>query len=168
MCNLMVVWAQSDQYAANTAPLPPSAFQFIKYGENPVSEYTGIPNISIPIYTIKVDNHELPIDLTYHAGGIKVADEATWVGLGWDLSFGNITQIINDRDDLSNSEKMLPDYYFYPMPYDFPKKYQWPFLIPDVGTPIPSYESSGIKRDNPAHVFIKFFDFYVPRLRRIV
>src|SRR5579872_2246020 len=83
-------------------PVTPSAFQFIKYTELPVSEYTGIPNISIPLYQIKEDDIDLPVDLTYHSVGIRVNQEASWVGLGWDLSFGSIVQDINDVDDYFN------------------------------------------------------------------
>ena len=35
-------------------PPNPKAFEFMKYGEVPVGKYTGVPNISIPIYNIEV------------------------------------------------------------------------------------------------------------------
>ena len=69
---------------SGTNPVTPSAFQFVKYTEMPVSEYTGIPNISVPLYQINVDDIKLPVNLTYHAVGIQVSQEASWVGLGWD------------------------------------------------------------------------------------
>ncbi len=45
-------------------PISPTAFQFAKYTEMPVSDYTGIPNISVPLYTIKEDDITLPIEVT--------------------------------------------------------------------------------------------------------
>jgi hypothetical protein len=82
----------------NFAPKSPEAAAFLKYGEYPVDLSTGVPNISIPIYTLNAGNFQLPITLDYHASGIKVAQEATWVGLGWNLNFG--AQLIVDvRDD---------------------------------------------------------------------
>src|SRR5437588_6721652 len=71
----------------NYVPASPTAFHFLKYDQMPVSEYTGIPNIAIPIYQISEDGLSIPINLTYHAGGIRVNQEASWVGLGWDLNF---------------------------------------------------------------------------------
>lgn len=61
-----------------------------KYGRVPVSPFTGIPNISIPIYTIKSGDLTLPVSISYHAGGIKVEETASSVGLGWALNAGGV------------------------------------------------------------------------------
>ncbi|MHA4811648.1 DUF5977 domain-containing protein [Flavitalea flava] len=66
----------------------PTAASLGKYGQWPVNYYTGIPNISIPIYEIKSGDIGLPVSLSYHAGGIKVEDISSWMGTGWDLSAG--------------------------------------------------------------------------------
>ncbi|WP_169630288.1 RHS repeat domain-containing protein [Flavobacterium humi] len=81
----------------NFAPKSPEAAAFLKYGEYPVDLSTGVPNISIPIYTVQAGNYALPISLNYHASGIRVSDEATWVGLGWNLDAG--AQIVLDVRD---------------------------------------------------------------------
>lgn len=81
-------------------PKPPEAAAFSKYTDIPVSLYTGVPDISIPIYTLNEANISVPIALSYHASGIKVQDVETWVGLGWTLQpAGMITRTINDKDD---------------------------------------------------------------------
>jgi len=78
----------------------PNSSSFAKYGDIPVNNYTGVPNISIPIYTIKSGDIEVPLTLSYHAGGIQVAQEASWVGLGWSLSQGgSITRNVRGIDD---------------------------------------------------------------------
>lgn len=69
----------------HNVPKSPESASFEKYGKIPVGEYTGTASANVPFYTIKQDNFELPINLSYHASGIKVSQEATWVGLGWDL-----------------------------------------------------------------------------------
>ncbi|MCV9387477.1 hypothetical protein [Reichenbachiella ulvae] len=70
----------------------PEVSAFKRYGEIPVSLYTGVPDISIPLHSVKFKNMEVPISLSYHAGGITVDQEATIVGLGWNLmAGGNIT-----------------------------------------------------------------------------
>ncbi|PTS91909.1 hypothetical protein DBR11_28165, partial [Pedobacter sp. HMWF019] len=102
----------------NLHPVSPTAFQFLKYVELPVSEYTGIPSINIPLYEIITDEIKIPLQLTYYSQGIRVSQEASWVGLGWDLQFGSIVQTINDRDDYDAEGgafpvvKRLPDFFF--------------------------------------------------------
>ena len=80
----------------------PTEYQFQKFGQLPISEYTGNPTIDIPLWNIQIREYSLPITLKYHSKGIKVAEESDWVGLGWDLSFGSITQIVYDKNDLDS------------------------------------------------------------------
>jgi hypothetical protein len=61
-------------------PLSPNAAEIAKYGEIPVGYFTGVPNIGIPIYTIKSGSLNLPLSLSYHAGGNKVESISSWVG----------------------------------------------------------------------------------------
>lgn len=110
--------AQEDAYnLVDLHPTSPTAFQFMKYTEMPVSLYTGIPEISIPLYEINVDGLKVPVNLTYHSRGQAVTQEASWVGLGWDLQMGSLIQTINDRDDYGSDPaigpiiKQLPDYF---------------------------------------------------------
>jgi hypothetical protein len=57
-------------------------------------------NISIPLYELNEGRISVPISLSYHAGGIRVAEEASWVGLGWSLNAGGvITRTVRDKDD---------------------------------------------------------------------
>jgi YD repeat-containing protein len=65
-----------------------------------VNLYTGIGNVSIPIYDYTVDGLDLGISLNYNTKGIKVDQVATSVGLGWDLSVGGeITRQVNGSED---------------------------------------------------------------------
>ena len=71
-----------------------------KYLDIPVSHFTGVPNISIPIHTVTEGPLSLPISMSYHSSGIKVAETATWVGLGWNLSAGGmITRTVQGLPD---------------------------------------------------------------------
>lgn len=80
--------------------LSPNAAAFAKYGYMPVSTYTGLPNISIPIYELQVGDIKMPISLSYHASGIKVEEQASWVGLGWNLNAGGvITRVVKGLPD---------------------------------------------------------------------
>jgi|TARA_B110000090_G_C13196719_1_gene375326 hypothetical protein len=92
-------------------PASPSASEFLKYGEVPVSKYTGVPNISIPIYSIQAKGLTIPINLSYHSNGFKVNEEAGWTGLGWSLNTGgSIVQIVNSFDDFGPyKNRIFPD-----------------------------------------------------------
>ena len=86
----------------SVAPKSPDAAALFRYTETPVSLYTGVPNINIPIFTIKEGDIELPISISYHAGGIKVNDEASSVGLGWNLNAGGrVSHIVSGVNDFS-------------------------------------------------------------------
>ncbi len=71
------------------APVSPNAASLGKFGTFPVNTNLGTTDISIPLYTIKQGDIELPITLRYNAtSGIRVNEEASWVGLGWTLEAG--------------------------------------------------------------------------------
>src|SRR5882757_1151737 len=63
----------------------PTAASLGKYVDIPVSYHTGMPQIDIPVYTIKSGPLSLPISVSYHASGLKVMEPAGWVGAGWAL-----------------------------------------------------------------------------------
>lgn len=71
-----------------------------KYGEWPVSLYTGTASVTVPIYEIKIGSFSLPVQLSYHTGGVKVDDVASWTGVNWTLSAGGaITRAIIGMED---------------------------------------------------------------------
>ncbi|SHF74741.1 hypothetical protein SAMN05443663_10141 [Flavobacterium defluvii] len=87
-------------------PSSPEAALLGRFGDIPVGYYTGTPEISVPLYSVKEDGIEIPITLSYHSSGIKVADEATWVGLGWDLSpEGTISIEIRGEVDIQRNQQ---------------------------------------------------------------
>jgi hypothetical protein len=78
----------------------PNAASLGKYIDIPVNNHTGIPQIGIPIYTVTEGTLSLPISLSYHAGGIKLSEMASWVGLGWSLNAGGvITRTVRGTPD---------------------------------------------------------------------
>lgn len=86
-------------------PPSPDATSIGKFGDMPVGTYTGIPNISVPLYTINVRDISLPISLSYHASGIRVEEEASWVGLGWALNSGGmVSRTVRGNDDLAKAD----------------------------------------------------------------
>lgn len=82
-------------------PPAPNAAALGQYGDIGVSLYTGVPSISVPLYTVKTNSHLLDLSLSYSAGGVKVEEEASWVGLNWVLNAGGvITRTVLGNDDL--------------------------------------------------------------------
>ena len=105
---------KSDTYEP-VLPTSPNVEEFTKYVNFPVNHYTGVPNISIPIYSISVRGFQTGISLSYHAGGIRVNERASWVGLGWNMNAGGIItrEVRGTPDDLeygySNPSGVGPD-----------------------------------------------------------
>lgn len=80
------------------------------YGEVPVSYFTGVPNIEIPVYTIRERGFEFPMTMSYHAQGFRPDIHPSWVGANWSLRFGGvITRKLNGFPDEWKSD----DYRFY-------------------------------------------------------
>ncbi|WP_152537503.1 hypothetical protein, partial [Aquimarina pacifica] len=96
----IVIYSQDDNSTENILPASPDVAGLYKYVATPVSYYTGIPRIDVPLYDIKGIDGGLNINLSYHSGGIKVSEESGIVGLGWSLNAGGmITRSISGRDD---------------------------------------------------------------------
>lgn len=95
-------FGQEPYQPTKVIPPSPTAASLGVYGDVPVSTYTGTANVSIPLYTIKTSQLTLPVTLQYNCSGVKVAQDASWVGLGWSLSAGGvITRSIRGKDDFS-------------------------------------------------------------------
>jgi hypothetical protein len=84
----------------NSIPTSPEAALLGRFGDIQVGYYTGTASISVPLYSLSQSGIEIPITLNYHSSGIKVSDEATWVGLGWSLApEGMIIQEVRGMPD---------------------------------------------------------------------
>ncbi len=77
----------------------PNAAALGKYADVPVNYHTGIPQISIPVYTVQDGPLQLAVVLNYHAGGLKPAEPAGWVGAGWSFGPGMISRTIQGAPD---------------------------------------------------------------------
>lgn len=88
-------------------PSSPNMTELSKFSFMPVSYYTGIPDISIPLGNLTCGTLKLPVSISYYAGGIKVDQVASNVGLGWSLNAGGtIAQSVHKEDDLTNSSRI--------------------------------------------------------------
>ncbi|KRB59938.1 DUF5977 domain-containing protein [Flavobacterium sp. Root186] len=95
-----ILKSQTTFQTPKLSPPTPEVFSLFKFTDIPVSNTTGIPNISLPVYTIKLKDFEFPISLSYHSSGIRIEEIASNVGLGWTLNSGGmIYNQVNDLDD---------------------------------------------------------------------
>lgn len=96
----------SAQYAGHERfnVYSPNTYSLGQYGDIPVNLSSGIPQISIPIVQFTDKDINLDVSLSYHASGIKVDEEASWVGLGWALNAGGM---------ITREVRGVPDGYTY-------------------------------------------------------
>ena len=86
----------------------PEVAAMANYSDVPIGYHTGVPQIGVPIHTLTEGPLSLPVSLSYHAGGVPVAQSASWTGTNWTLVAGGSVNR-SDRgvlDDESNG------YYF--------------------------------------------------------
>jgi YD repeat-containing protein len=79
----------------------PQTQLFEKYVNHSISEYNGLPDITIPLYEIEVKGLKIPIALTYHASGIKYKQFDGEVGTGWSINAGGyrVSRTVYGRAD---------------------------------------------------------------------
>ena len=83
-------------------PPSPSVAALMKFEEYPVNNYTGIPNIAIPLYNVSTIDNALGIKLSlnYHPASAAGDEVAAHTGLGWTIMAGGT---------ISRTVKGLPD-----------------------------------------------------------
>ncbi len=92
----------------------PSTAQFTQQNLTPVNQYTGMASLNVGLYNMDFDGLNVPLQLSYNSGGVKVDQEASWVGLGWSLSgVPSIVHVINQRSDVGNGPIEQPRYFGY-------------------------------------------------------
>jgi hypothetical protein len=85
----------------NIVPASPEASALAKSINFPVGYNTGVPNISIPFYEIKAGGGmSISLGMSYNAGGFKINERASDIGLGWSLSTNiQISRAVEGGDD---------------------------------------------------------------------
>lgn len=85
----------------NLIPPSPEASALGKYTTVPVGLYTGVPQVSIPLWQLTEGDISIPISMSYHAGGNKVEEITPRTGLGWTLNAGGVISrtIMGEADE---------------------------------------------------------------------
>jgi RHS repeat-associated protein len=103
-----ISYSQTPSTASIETDLPkittpsPTVASLMKFEEVPVNNYTGIPDISIPLYSIGSMSKNININLAlkYHPSSIAVKEVAGYTGLGWSLfAGGSISRVVRGIPD---------------------------------------------------------------------
>lgn len=86
-------------------PPSPTVAALMKFEEMPVNNYTGLPDISVPLFSTQTLSKDVPLNifLKYHSASTGVKERASDVGLGWSLFAGGT---------ISRTVRGLPDEIF--------------------------------------------------------
>jgi YD repeat-containing protein len=95
--------AQSNFVLGNQVEQPSTdVWNFIKYGEITPSLYTGTVNVSVPFYTYKDNDFEIPISFDYASNGFIPNTPPGTLGMDWRLNVGgSIAVEIKGHDDFA-------------------------------------------------------------------
>lgn len=112
----------SETLLPQVVPPSPEAAALTKYGDIPVSLSAGIPQISVPLFTVSTTRLNLPLSLSYHAAGFRVDEVPTAVGLGWSLQAGGMISrsVVGKPDENTTDGNGMLFYDYSDMPSDCP------------------------------------------------
>lgn len=79
---------KEDPFAVQVIPPSPQSAIYRKYLDHAIDESTGIPDISIPLFEIRLKELTIPVTLSYHASGVKAFQYDGDVGAGWSINVG--------------------------------------------------------------------------------
>jgi len=97
-------------YALTGGPSQPEFESFEPAGTTQmVNPFTGDFNYNIPLMTVPGPNGGYPINLAYHAG-IGMEQEASWVGLGWNINAGQISRGVRGLPDDFSGDEVIQEY----------------------------------------------------------
>ncbi|MES2812047.1 MAG: hypothetical protein V4670_06215 [Bacteroidota bacterium] len=100
---VLQVIAPMQMYALTSGPTQPEFNSFTPIGTSDMVDLaSGDFNYNIPI----MDVGGYPLNLAYNSG-VTMDQEASWVGLGWDLSVGQIARQVRGLPDDFNGDKMI-------------------------------------------------------------
>lgn len=97
----------------NPTAASPNAAALGTYGEIPVSNFTGTPSVSVPIYQIAARGMTIPVTVSYHSAGVRPEQHPGWTGTGWTLNAGGaITRQVRKYADEHRDINYEYGYYY--------------------------------------------------------
>lgn len=97
-------------YALTGGPSQPEVSSFEPIGTTQMVDlYSGDFNYNIPLLNVPGSNGSYPINIAYHAG-IGMEQEASWVGLGWNINPGAIVRQMRGLPDDFDGDEVKKEY----------------------------------------------------------
>jgi hypothetical protein len=128
-------------------PPSPTVANLMQFEEVPVSNYTGQPNISIPLYNRALSQDiSLALSLSYNTQSVKINNRSGWTGTGWSLNAGGVISrtVRGIADDQKNSSQFVGTGVFHNDDFwifNILSKYDTQeFLWRSNGTPLDKYD----------------------------
>ncbi|PTT02577.1 hypothetical protein DBR11_04405 [Pedobacter sp. HMWF019] len=114
----MIVQSAFGQYTSSSSLVQsPNAASLGVYNKVEISPFTGLPNINVPVFSLKHGDIPILAELKYFGGGVKPEAHPGWVGQNWSLSVGGVvTRKVNggvDEIAVSNFTNDAIAAYFY-------------------------------------------------------
>ena len=101
-------------------PPSPDAAQAVKYADFPMSYSLGVPELNLPLYTVKSGDLSHTVSFSYHASGIKVDEIAGVLGLGWNLQAGGtIAKTVIGMPDIGTHIDVPGSLYGITIPFEY-------------------------------------------------
>lgn len=102
----LINFAQSSNAdLPSVIPPSPSVSSLMRFEEVPVNNYSGQPDISVPLFTKPINKDlNISVSLRYTTLGIRVDERSSWVGSGWAFGVGGvISRNVKDYPDEINT-----------------------------------------------------------------
>lgn len=96
-------------YGLSTGPGQPELEGFSPIGvSDMVDPFTGDFSYNLPLLNVPGPGGGYPINLSYSAG-VSMEQEASWVGLGWNLNAGSVSRELRGLPDDFNGQKVTKE-----------------------------------------------------------
>jgi hypothetical protein len=94
------IFAEAQVESVPVQFITPNVADFVKFGNIPVSYYTGQAGYNIPLFNIQEQGFTAPVSLNYNASGFIANRPEGITGLNWYLSAGGtITRTVKGFPD---------------------------------------------------------------------
>lgn len=144
--------AQTMQSLAPSIPTSPQAASIKQHGDFEISYFTGVPDISIPLFELNHYGYKLPLALKYSPQPIKPGYNYDVFGQGWGFSINScvsrtIKSVPDEQKDFKIESNILGNYYKF-VQNSMMTAYNWEHDAFNVTLPDGSSFDMAIDKDN--------------------
>ena len=106
---LLQIFSPNISWALTEGPGQPEVTTFQPIGaDNMVDLFSGDFNYNIPLMTVPGPNGGYPINIHYNSS-VSMEQEASWVGLGWNVNAGSVNRVMKGLPDDFNGTPVVKE-----------------------------------------------------------